>query len=348
MSASVKLFFVSLALAGVLAPHAQAEAPAGVDMAAGSATPPAYIPQILPEILQPVGTPDPADTRGLAAAIAAYLSQSDRQDLFGLESYARQYPRSAWTPSLLVGLGRAWYDQGRYSRALEAYEQAFRLTKKREEGAGVHALAGAHYAKMLARVGRQNELADFFEKEEAAKATAANTTELLAQAKGGLWTMKHRPGMSFRCGSMALYNAGIATNSSKFQAKALLEADSPDNGFSLQELVGLGAQANFPVRAVKRVRPNAAIIVPAVVHWKIGHYAAITERSGDRFMVEDPTFGENRRTLMSASALEEEASGYFLIPATAALPDGWVEAAGTEQTSIRGRGLAQSNTQCTG
>jgi RHS repeat-associated protein len=340
MSASVKLFFVSLALAGVLAPHAQAEAPAGVDMAAGSATPPAYIPQILPEIWQPVGTPDPADTRGLAAAIAAYLSQSDRQDLLGLESYARQYPRSAWTPSLLVGLGRAWYDQGRYSRALEAYEQAFRLTKKREEGAAVHALAGAHYAKMLARVGRQNELADFFEKEEAAKATSANTTELLAQAKGGLWTMKHRPGMSFRCGSMALYNAGIATNSSKFQAKALLEADSPDNGFSLQELVGLGAQANFPVRAVKRIKPNAAIIVPAVVHWKIGHYAAITERSGDRFMVEDPTFGENRRTLMSASALEEEASGYFLIPATAALPDGWVEAAGTEQTSIRGRGFS--------
>jgi RHS repeat-associated protein len=340
MSASARILFVSVALAGVLASQALAEAIGEAAPSVGAAVPQPYIPQIFPEPLQPAGTPDLADTHALSAAITAYQEQPDRQDLSALDTFVRKNPRSAWTPSLLVGLGRAWYDQGRYSRALEAYEQAFRLTKNRDNGAAVHAISGALYAKMLARVGRRDELAAFFEKEEAAKAALPDAKELLSQAKGGLWTMKHCPGISFRCGSMALYNVGAAAAASRFQPKILLGTDSPQNGFSLQELVGLGAQANFPVKAVKRIKSGAAFIVPAVVHWKIGHYAAITERSDERFMVEDPTFGDNRRTLMSTSALEEESSGYFLVSADAVLPDGWVEAGASERGTIRGRGFS--------
>lgn len=334
--ALLALAYVSAACA------ARAEEPSVSDAPAAEASGTvAYIPQVLGSPLLPVGRPDPADTRALLTAISAYEAQDKRQNLAALEAFARQSPASAWTPSLWVGLGRAYYDQGRYSRALENYEQAFRLTKDVEaDGAAhIHSLAGALYAKMLARVGRRDELKAFFAEEKGARPTSGEALDLVSQARGGLWGMNQRPELSFRCGSMALLNVANVAKPSGFTPDPLVDTPSPVRGFSLDELVALGSRAGFPVRALKRTRTDAEFPVPAVVHWRIGHYAAITERSGDRYMVTDPTFGENRRTLMSADALAEECSGFVLVPADATPPPGWGTASAKETAEIRGRGF---------
>ncbi len=81
--------------------------------------------------------------------------------------------------------------------------------------------------------------------------------------------------------------------------------------------------------------PGATMVTPAVAHWKVGHYAAIEASDTARYIVEDPTFGEMIR--VSAATLDEEASGYFLVP-QGALPAGWRSVAPAEGDTIWGRG----------
>ena len=65
---------------------------------------------------------------------------------------------------------------------------------------------------------------------------------------------------------------------------------------------------------------GAAFIVPAVVHWKVGHYAALLRQEGDRYLLQDPTFRND--VWATKEALEAETSGYFLVPA-GKLGAGW-------------------------
>jgi YD repeat-containing protein len=80
---------------------------------------------------------------------------------------------------------------------------------------------------------------------------------------------------------------------------------------------------------------GAAVIVPAVAHWKVGHYAAIVDRGNGRYIVQDTTFGEDIR--VSPTTLDEEASGYFLVPA-GPLPAGWRRVSAAEGDQVWGRG----------
>lgn len=50
--------------------------------------------------------------------------------------------------------------------------------------------------------------------------------------------------------------------------------------------------------------------MPAIVHWKVGHYAAIVGEENGRYHVQDPTFGQD--LWITSAAIDSEASGYFL------------------------------------
>ena len=62
-------------------------------------------------------------------------------------------------------------------------------------------------------------------------------------------------------------------------------------------------------------------MVPSVVHWKVGHYAAMVRQEGDRYQLQDPTFGND--PWATEEALEAETSGYFLRSAGRATARGW-------------------------
>lgn len=82
--------------------------------------------------------------------------------------------------------------------------------------------------------------------------------------------------------------------------------------------------------------PGSGMITPAVAHWKVGHYAAVAGKvSGDRYAIEDPTFGPD--LTIDQPTLDEEASGYFLVP-QGPLPPGWRQVGPTEGATVWGRG----------
>jgi YD repeat-containing protein len=86
---------------------------------------------------------------------------------------------------------------------------------------------------------------------------------------------------------------------------------------------------------IARRTPGAAVLVPALVHWKAGHFAALTKESAGRLLIQDPTFGDD--LWISRAALDSEASGYFLVPA-GELPQGWQGAARAEAGGVWGKG----------
>ena len=52
---------------------------------------------------------------------------------------------------------------------------------------------------------------------------------------------------------------------------------------------------------------SGAFVVPSVVHWKLGHYAALVRQEGDHYLLQDPTFRNN--VWATKAALEAETSG---------------------------------------
>src|SRR5207249_7632338 len=76
------------------------------------------------------------------------------------------------------------------------------------------------------------------------------------------------------------------------------------------------------------------VLYPSAVYWKLGHFSAIVAEQEDRFLVEDTTFAD--QIWMTRAALDEEASGYFLVPA-GPLPQGWQSVTREEGEKIWGR-----------
>ena len=85
--------------------------------------------QVFDRPLAVVGEPDKADNIALAHALRAYLRQADPTDQTVLENFVQDHPASPYAPSLLVQIGQAYYNQGRYTRALSAYQAAWRQAK---------------------------------------------------------------------------------------------------------------------------------------------------------------------------------------------------------------------------
>src|SRR5690606_14050820 len=84
---------------------------------------------------------------------------------------------------------------------------------------------------------------------------------------------------------------------------------------------------------------DKGIPVPSVVHWKVGHYAAILEEADGRYRVKDPAFGQE--LWMDREAVASESSGYFLVPES--IPDaGWTAVAASEAARVVGAGYTSS------
>src|SRR5262249_50019679 len=133
--------------------------------------------------------------------------------------------------------------------------------------------------------------------------------------KRGLDDMLVRPELSFRCGPLAIRSIYLRQHPrGDLDPKiihAIEEAHSTPNGLPLTAVRDLAHRIGFDYQMAFR-SPGAPMLLPAVAHWKMGHFAAVLGREDGRYAIEDTTFGERIR--VDAATLDEEASGYFLVP----------------------------------
>lgn len=79
-----------------------------------------------PEALHPSRQPTAAENRSLLAALSAFVTRTNRDDVAAIETFLADFPAGAWNFSLRTELGSEYYRTGWYSKAVEAWEQVWR------------------------------------------------------------------------------------------------------------------------------------------------------------------------------------------------------------------------------
>lgn len=297
--------------------------------------------RVFEEPLVPVGgDPGAAENAALASALVAYSQRNGPDDFLSLTDFLEHYPRSPWRASLLADLGLEYYGTAHYSLALAAWREAWLLAKEATsaQGKAIADRAAGELAYLYARLGRMTEL-DGLLKSLEGRMFAGAATERIHGAREALWTMENRPEISFRCGPLALRGIRRSLKLSDDTDADIYDSASTREGFSLAQVADLSKKIGLNYQMAFR-EAGGAFVVPAVVHWRVGHYAALVRREGDRYLLEDPTFGNS--VWASRAALEAETSGYFLLP-PGLLSPGWRRVSTDEGAGISGKGVTNGS-----
>lgn len=264
------------------------------------------------EALVPFGPSDAAEDRALLVLVQGWFDRNDGENTAELDQFIRSHPRNAWTPSLALNLGLIHYRQGRFTQALEQWQLAWDQGRNADGVAQQRTVQRAYteMLRMYSRVGRKVEVARLLEQGKNLRFSGP-ASGLLTQAHEALWLMENEPGRSFMCGPFALRTLLSRTSPQAPGLRVLNQVESPRGGFDMASLVKLSEKIGMPMKAVRR-SPGTPIPVPSVLHWKLSHYAAVVEQRDGRYHLIDPTFGNE--FWVSQAALDEESSGYMLVP----------------------------------
>jgi RHS repeat-associated protein len=278
----------------------------------------------------------PQEDDALLGAVEAYRGQASPDNFGVFDAFLSDYPRSGWRAALLTNLGLAYYHYGYFSKAIDSWEQAWQVGREANEprARALVDRAVGELVRMHARLGHAGRLSELLDETNARHVTGP-ATEALAGGKEGLWMMQHNPGVAYLCGPMALKNLLLLQGARPAQLQFLDDYRSGPRGVTLAEVARLASEAKLGYRLVFRQRGQATP-APSIVHWKVGHFAAIVGESGDRLHIVDPTFGED--LWITRGALDAESSGYFLAPGGEPAA-GWREVGRGEAEAVRGMGF---------
>jgi RHS repeat-associated protein len=317
----------------------------GLGFSANPTTQEIFRARVFEEPLVPIGGEPSADENAaLAAALIGYAKRKGPDDFGSLTDYLATHPESPWRAALLTDIGLEYYYTAHYSLALEAWEQAWPLAKNATDAPGkaIADRAAGELAYMYARLGRMTDLNALLKSVEGRRVVGA-ATEKITGAREGLWNMQHKPEISFKCGPYALQKILLSDHRllASSPTNAMMEifnSASTQQGCSLPQVAQLSKRAGLNYQMA--FRAGGDFMVPSVVHWKVGHYAAMVRQEGDRFLLQDPTFGNE--VWATRAALEAETSGYFLIP-PGELPRDWRGVDAKEGGEVWGRGTTSDS-----
>jgi hypothetical protein len=239
---------------------------------------------LLPEPLTPVGQTTPGEDLDLSRALRGFdvvsHHRTDIDEVAPLQEFLAAHPDSAWTPMLLVDLGVLYRRTGHLSQALETWQRAWDRTKNLTDhnGAAVGDAAVAYLSQFEAYLGRKETLQPLLE-EIATRPIRGTAVGMIRNSRMGLAEMLTRPADSFKCGPAALRRILDRSDVRDKQAarRILHDAQSTPRGLSLTAVQAFSAQAGMNYQMAFR-SPGAPVLLPAVTHWNVGHYAALLLR----------------------------------------------------------------------
>jgi RHS repeat-associated protein len=287
-------------------------------------------------------TPD--EDAALARAVAAYEQRTKHGDASSLKEFLSRYPQSGWAPALLVNLGLSYLHEGHFSPALAAWQDAWRLGKGATEprARALVDRAVGELARLYASLGHVERLQALFD-EIGDRAVTGSATEAVQVAREMLVLVEKDPRHLFTCGPLALQSLMLSDGAPPEEVRFLQWQRVGPDGTSLADVSGLADKAKFQHRLVFR-QSGQPVPLPSIVHWKVGHFAAIVGEANGRFQVEDPVF-RGQTLWVTPEALDSEASGYFLVAADAATDGGWRDVDLADAGQVRGKGPTNGTRQ---
>jgi RHS repeat-associated protein len=283
----------------------------------------------------------PGENAALARAIRSYAAGGGGDRTAPLEAYLIDSRGTAWRASLQLALGKTYLRAGRFSRAMRALADAWGVAKDETEpkAKAIADTAVAELARLYGRLSHVTELQELLGEIEGRPITGT-AAQMLQQSRETLAVMESDTAISFRCGPIALDRL-LALGTPDYRTPPrLAQYGASALGTTLGELAALADELGLELQMAKRVDLSGGVLVPSVVHWNVGHFAAIVARRADgRFLVKDPVFGGEM--WVTREAIDEELSGFALVP-QGDLPWGWRRATQRESEHVWGRGNVTS------
>ena len=225
----------------------------------------------------------------MADAIESYLkdralpAQAKARPFESFERYLQENPGAPWRVALATNLAIASRKSGYFSRVFGHADMAWREGAD-SENRDIRALASrafAEKAELLARLGRGAELAELLQGVEGRDFSGA-VSEKMTQVRESLWLLQNRPEDAYRCGPLAV-GAMLRELQGREDGK-VDAAKSTEQGTSLRQMRDLASSVGLKVRMAHREVSGGVVPTPSMVHWKTGHFAALTRREGSRYL----------------------------------------------------------------
>jgi RHS repeat-associated protein len=290
--------------------------------------------RVFDEPLVPIGgRPERKENQALAEALTTYVKAGNPERLGPFRGFLREHPTSPWAASLLTNLGIVYRRTGYLTRALESLSQAWGMAKGMTDprGQAVANRALSELADLLGDVGKREELSRLLAEAEGRDVGGA-AGQRLVQAREALWLLKNKPAQSYACGPEAVRQLLGGRGPGEVLPAEVTGFLAGERGTSLYELRAHAEDLGVPMRMAKRVK-DVELHLPALVHWKSGHFGSILEKKGNRYLVRDMDIAR----WVSREALNDESSGYFLVPQDKG-GEGYEEVTPLEGAKVTGRG----------
>ena len=274
------------------------------------------------------------ENAALGRAVEAFAARTKQGDVSALAAFVAAFPKSRWAAAVYLNMGILQFKNGEFSQVLNDFDRAWELSKtaKTRPATFIRDRAAAEGGRMNARLGNLAWLDQFLS--ETGKIEISGTAgEVLRHTREGVSLMHTEPEKSFMCGPNALLSI-LPSDVPPAVREEIRQPQSTAQGTSLALILGLSKKTGKNYQTAFR-SPGAKLIVPAVIHWSVGHFAALVAERDNAFLCKDPIFGED--ILIGTPALDQEASGYFLIP-EGPLPPGWRPVPASEAATIWGKG----------
>jgi RHS repeat-associated protein len=300
-----------------------------------------YGSHVVPEPLIALGPTSDAEDRMLARALVNYQPEPSVERLV-FDTFLKRFPTSNWREAILVNRGLIDYQAGYFDRAIEAFTLAWKSAKNATEPRqkALADRAVGELIRMHARLGHADELAGLLKQIEG-RPISGSAAGWIEGAREGLYEMRHNPGIAYLCGPMAVKNILLSLDPESQKIDVLDRFRSGPHGVDFATVETLAHQVGLDYRKAYIANPGTALPLPAVVHWRVNHYAAVVSLRDGRYEVKDPTFGQETLWITPA-ALAAESDGYYLIPTkSAGLAIASVSTAKAQ--AIYGRGFTQSS-----
>ena len=275
---------------------------------------------IFPDGLSYVSVQPPSDleTKPLWDLIEwASTGPSIAEQLSSFESFIAANDGSAWTPSVRANLASFYKRRGQFSLALVHWEAAWSSIRGLNTPAA--GLVGdyviGNLTELLARLGHNDRLSQLLQETANRKWESVAWQQHYNAAKDAWHRMNSQPQASFRCGIAALTKLVESLNPNDPALLGLKSASPGENGTSMADLSNLAQGYNLNLQPVI-IPSTSELIVPSVVHYQVGHFAAILKKDGNSYLVSDPVFRGPR--WIKGDVIQSESSGRYLIPSAQA------------------------------
>ena len=277
------------------------------------------------------------ENNALAAALLSFKNRNNCEDFSQLAKFNAAFPNSRWRPALELNMGNLKHEMGYLTDAQALWQSAWDRSRD-QRGKEQFAVANRAVAKLLTldmRLGKTAELAGLLKQVEK-RAFFGSDEQALRSARNGLWLQKNQVDCAFKCGPYAIGSLLNLQTKGKGASDFVRKLKSTKDGTNLAQVKEWANQTGLNYQAAKR-SPGAPVIVPSIMHWSVGHFAAVVEKSGDNYILKDPTFDTGMTVGLSNAALESQSDGYFLV-ADGKLPSGWQAVSDDEAKHVWGKG----------